>query len=68
LLGWIRFFCLNFTVQYYYNNIGGAMVNLSTTYMGLKLRNPIIIGSSGLTNSIENIKEAERNGDRGCGS
>jgi len=62
LLGWIRFFCLNFTVQYYYNNIGGAMVNLSTTYMGLKLRNPIIIGSSGLTNSIENIKEAERNG------
>jgi dihydroorotate dehydrogenase (fumarate) len=38
------------------------MVNLSTTYMGLKLRNPIIIGSSGLTNSIENIKEAARNG------
>jgi dihydroorotate dehydrogenase (fumarate) len=34
------------------------MVNLSTSYMGLKLRNPIIIGSSGLTNSVENIKEA----------
>jgi len=38
------------------------MVNLSTTYMGLHLKNPIIIGSSGLTNSVENIKEAARNG------
>jgi dihydroorotate dehydrogenase (fumarate) len=38
------------------------MVNLSTSYMGLKLRNPIIIGSSGLTNSVENIKEAAANG------
>jgi dihydroorotate dehydrogenase (fumarate) len=38
------------------------MVNLATTYMGLKLKNPIIIGSSGLTNSVENIKEAARNG------
>ncbi len=38
------------------------MANLSTTYMGLKLKNPIIIGSSGLTNSVENIKEAARNG------
>lgn len=34
------------------------MVQLQTTYMGLKLRNPIIVGSSGLTNSVENIKEA----------
>jgi dihydroorotate dehydrogenase (fumarate) len=38
------------------------MVDLSTTYMGLKLKNPIIIGSSGLTNSVENIKEAAANG------
>lgn len=38
------------------------MVNLATTYMGLKLKNPIIIGSSGLTNSVENIKEAARHG------
>lgn len=38
------------------------MINISTTYMGLKLKSPIIIGSSGLTNSVENIKEAERNG------
>jgi len=38
------------------------MVNLETTYMGLKLKNPIIVGSSGLTNSVENIIEIERNG------
>jgi dihydroorotate dehydrogenase (fumarate) len=38
------------------------MVDLSTTYLGLKLKNPIIIGSSGLTNSVENIKEAAANG------
>lgn len=38
------------------------MVNLQTTYMGLRLKNPIIIGSSGLTNSVENIKEAAANG------
>jgi dihydroorotate dehydrogenase (fumarate) len=33
------------------------MENLQTTYMGLKLRNPLIAGSCGLTNSIANIKE-----------
>lgn len=38
------------------------MVNLSTRYMGLDLRNPVIAGSSGLTNSVENIKELEKNG------
>jgi len=31
------------------------MADLSTSYMGLKLRNPIIAASSGLTNSLENI-------------
>jgi len=30
--------------------------------MGLKLRNPIVAGSSGLTNSVENIIELEKNG------
>lgn len=30
--------------------------------MGLKLRNPLIVGSSGLTNAVENIVEIERNG------
>lgn len=38
------------------------MANLNTTYMGLKLKNPIIVGSSGLTNSVENIIEIEKEG------
>ena len=37
-------------------------MNLETTYMGIKLKNPLIVGSSGLTNSIENIVEIENNG------
>jgi dihydroorotate dehydrogenase (fumarate) len=31
------------------------MADLSTTYMGIKLRNPIIAASSGLTNSVDSI-------------
>lgn len=38
------------------------MINLETRYMGLKLKNPIIIASSGLTNSIERIKDLEKAG------
>lgn len=38
------------------------MTDLSTRYMGLKLKNPLIVGSSGLTNSIENIKKIHGNG------
>lgn len=38
------------------------MANLSTQYMGLKLKNPLIIGSSGLTNSVEKIIEFEKCG------
>ncbi len=38
------------------------MANLETSWMGLNLKNPIIAGSSGLTNSVENIVELERNG------
>jgi dihydroorotate dehydrogenase (fumarate) len=38
------------------------MANLSTSYMGFELKNPIIVGSSGLTNSVENIIEIEKNG------
>lgn len=30
--------------------------------MGLKLKNPIIVGSSGLTNSVEKIRDLERRG------
>ncbi|MFN8239665.1 MAG: dihydroorotate dehydrogenase-like protein [Bacteroidales bacterium] len=32
------------------------MTDLSCTYLGLKLRNPLVAGSSGLTSSIENLK------------
>ena len=38
------------------------MVDLKTTYMGLKLRNPIIVGSSGLTKSLAGIKQCEESG------
>ena len=39
-----------------------TMINLETKWMGLKLKSPIVAGSSGLTNSIENIMELERHG------
>lgn len=35
------------------------MIDTSVTYMGLSLKNPIIAGSCGLTNSIENLKKIE---------
>ncbi len=35
------------------------MIHLETQYMGLNLKNPIIVASSGLTNSIEKIKDLE---------
>ncbi len=38
------------------------MADLSVNYMGLKLRNPIIAASSGLTNSVEDIIEFEKKG------
>ncbi len=38
------------------------MIDLSTTYMGLNLKNPIIIASSGLTNSTKDIIELEEKG------
>ncbi|MFC2152500.1 dihydroorotate dehydrogenase-like protein [Bacteroidota bacterium] len=38
------------------------MANLSTTYMGLKLRNPIIAGSCNLAMKIENVKAMEEAG------
>ena len=41
------------------------MVDLSTDYLGLKLKNPVIVGSSGLTNSVQSIKELE---DKGAGA
>lgn len=38
------------------------MTDLTTSYLGLKLKNPIIASSSGLTNSVDDIKEFEANG------
>ena len=38
------------------------MVNIETTYAGLRLKNPFIVSSSGLTNSLKNIEEIEKAG------
>ncbi|MGM0498105.1 MAG: dihydroorotate dehydrogenase-like protein, partial [Bacteroidota bacterium] len=37
-------------------------MNTETSYLGIKLRNPVIVSSSGLSNSIEKIKQLEENG------
>lgn len=38
------------------------MTNLTTDYLGLKLNNPLIVSSSGLTNSVEKIRQLEKLG------
>ncbi len=38
------------------------MPDLSTSYLGLQLKNPIVVGSSGLTDSVEKIKNLEEMG------
>lgn len=38
------------------------MPNFQTTYMGLTLKNPIVVASSGLTNSVEKIVQLEKKG------
>lgn len=38
------------------------MADLSTNYLGLKLKNPIVAGSSNLATSIENVKAMEKAG------
>lgn len=38
------------------------MIDLSTSYLGLQLKNPIIVGSSGLTDSVEKIIHLEAMG------
>ena len=38
------------------------MADLSTKYLGILIRNPIVVGSSGLTNSVEDIVKLEENG------
>lgn len=38
------------------------MADLTTKFLGLTLRNPLIVGSSGLTDTVEKVKEAEKAG------
>jgi dihydroorotate dehydrogenase (fumarate) len=38
------------------------MVDLSTQYLGMKLKNPVVAGSSGLTNSVKSIQDLEESG------
>ncbi len=38
------------------------MKDLSTSYMGLQLKNPVIVGSSGLTRNLDNLKIIEEKG------
>lgn len=38
------------------------MADLSTSYVGLKLKNPLIVSSSGLADSVEKIKKIEEAG------
>ena len=38
------------------------MEKLTTNYLGLTLKSPLIVSSSRLTSTIENLKEAEENG------
>ena len=38
------------------------MADLSTDFAGLKLRNPLIVSSSGLTDSVEKIQKLEKAG------
>jgi len=38
------------------------MADLTTNYVGLKLRSPLIAGSAGITETVERMKKAEDNG------
>jgi dihydroorotate dehydrogenase (fumarate) len=38
------------------------MIDCSTSYMGIKLKNPLIVGSSGLTRNLANLIEIEKRG------
>lgn len=38
------------------------MANLKTSYMGIELKNPVIVGASNIVNNLENVKKAEAAG------
>ena len=48
--------------MYSLNIIESDMIDIKTQYAGLTLRNPLIVGSSGLTNNAERNKEFEKAG------
>jgi dihydroorotate dehydrogenase (fumarate) len=37
-------------------------MDLSVSYLGLKIKSPIVVGSSGLTSSVANLKKIEKSG------
>ena len=41
------------------------MIDLTTRYMGIELRNPLVVGSCGLTKSVQGVKQAA---DAGAGA
>lgn len=51
-----------FIFVYHNTNVSYTMVNLETSYLGLTLKNPVIVGSSGLTDSPEKIQKLADNG------
>ncbi len=38
------------------------MANLKTSYMGIELKNPVIVGASNIVNNLENVKKLEEAG------
>lgn len=38
------------------------MANLKTSYLGIELKNPVIVGASNIVNNIENVKKVEEAG------
>ena len=40
------------------------MADLSTTYMGIALKNPLIVAASSISNYVDKVKQAEETGRR----
>lgn len=38
------------------------MANLKTSYLGIELKNPVIVGASNIVNNVENVKKVEEAG------
>lgn len=53
---------MNCGLQCLWRRANDKMIDLSTDYMGLKLKNPVVASSSPLCESVDNIVEMERAG------